>query len=342
MRLGRTASKFGVFAVVMATLTAFLFLVFGEFRGGSTQGYSAVFNDASSLEAGDSVRVAGVRVGTVDTVRLRPDNTVLVSFGTDDDIVLTTGTRAAVRYLNLVGDRYLELVDGPGSTRTMPRGSQIPAERTQPALDLDVLLGGLKPVIRGLDPQDVNALTNSLLEIFQGQGDTLQSLLSKTSSFSNTLANNNAALEQLVDNLEAILATLGKESQRFSGALDRFQHLTTALATDRDKIGDAIQSLGDGTASIADLLSSARSPLAGTVDQLNRLAPLLDKDKGLIDVSLQKAPQNYRKLARIGSYGSFVNYYLCGITIRVTDLQGRTAVFPWIKQRDGRCAEPHA
>src|SRR5262249_19738594 len=155
-------------------------------------------------------------------------------------------------------------------------------------------------------PQDVNTLTNALVQIFHGQGDTLQSLLSKTSSFSNTLADNNAALEQLVDNLDTVLATLGKEGERFSGALVRFQRLATDMAADRDTIGDAIQSLSDGTAAIADLLSSARPPLAGTVDQLNRLAPLLDKDKGLIDVSLQKAPQNYRKLARIGSYGSFV------------------------------------
>ena len=82
------------------------------------------------------------------------------------------------------------------------------------------MLGGLKPVIRGLDPQDVNALTNALLQIFQGQGDTLQSLLSRTSSFSNTLADNNTALEQLVDHLDTVLATLGKEGERFSGALD--------------------------------------------------------------------------------------------------------------------------
>jgi phospholipid/cholesterol/gamma-HCH transport system substrate-binding protein len=338
----RNLAKFGVFAVVMSVLTAFLFLVFGEFRGGSTSDYSAVFKDASSLEKGDSVRVAGVRVGTVNGVSLRGDNTVLVSFDTDDDIVLTTGTRAAVRYLNLVGDRYLELTEGPGSTRLLPHGSQIPEDRTEPALDLDVLLGGLKPVIRGLDPRDVNALTSALLQIFQGQGDTLQSLLSRTSAFSNALADNNTALQGLVDNLDAVLTTLDKEGQRFSGALDRFQRLTTELANDRDTIGDAIQSLSNGTASIADLLSSARPPLAGTVDQLNRLAPLLDKDKGLIDVSLQKAPQNYRKLARIGAYGSFVNYYLCGITIRVTDLQGRTAVFPWLNQKDGRCAEPDA
>ena len=62
----------------------------------------------------------------------------------------------------------------------------------------------------------------------------------------------------------------------------------------------------------------------------------------MIEWSLQRAPENYRKLARVGSYGSFVNYYLCGISMRVSDLQGRTAVFPLIKQRDGRCAEPDA
>lgn len=342
MSMRGTAFRFGLFGVVALVLTGCLFAIFGEFRGGSTHGYSAVFADASSLQAGDSVRVAGVRVGTVDDVTLRDDNTVLVSFDADNDVALTTGSRAAVRYLNLVGDRYLELLDGPGPSQSMPRGSQIPVDRTQPALDLDLLLGGLKPVIRGLNPQDVNALTEALLQIFQGQGDTLQSLLNRTSSFSNTLADNNAALESLVDNLDTVLATLDKESGRFLGALDRFERLTTELAADRDTIGIAVDSLSKGTASIADLLSNARTPLAATVDQLNRLAPLLDKDKGLIEKAIQRAPENYRKLARVGSYGSFVNYYLCGVSVRVSDLQGETAVFPFIKQRDGRCAEPDA
>jgi phospholipid/cholesterol/gamma-HCH transport system substrate-binding protein len=285
------------------------------------------------------VRVAGVRVGTVDDVMLRDDNTVLVKFDADRDIVLTTGTKAAVRYLNLVGDRYLELVDGPGSTRVMPSGAQIPKDRTLPALDLDLLLGGLKPVIKGLNPQDVNALTASLLDVLQGQGPTLQSLLSKTSSFTNTLADNSQVVEGLIDNLNTVADTLAKGGHQFSGAIDRLEQLVSGLAKDRDPIGDAIQSLGNGTASIADLLTAARPPLAGTVDQLNRLAPLLDQDKDHIDLALQKTPDNYRKLARLGSYGSFYNFYMCAVTLRVTDLQGRTAVFPWIKQDTGRCAD---
>ncbi len=154
-----TLIKFGIFAVVMAMLTAFLFFIFGQVRTGSTNGYSAVFADASRLKAGDTVRVAGIRVGTVKDVSLDADRTVLVKFDADRNIVLTTGTKAEIRYLNLVGDRYLELVDTPGSTKILPVGSQIPEDRTAPALDLDLLLGGLKPVIQGLNPQDVNALT---------------------------------------------------------------------------------------------------------------------------------------------------------------------------------------
>ncbi len=140
-------------------LTAFLFFIFGQMRTGATNGYSAVFADASRLEAGDTVRVAGIRVGTVQDVSLQSRTARCWSkFDADRNIVLTTGTKAAIRYLNLVGDRYLELVDSPGSTKILPVGSQIPEDRTAPALDLDLLLGGLKPVIQGLNPQDVNAL----------------------------------------------------------------------------------------------------------------------------------------------------------------------------------------
>jgi phospholipid/cholesterol/gamma-HCH transport system substrate-binding protein len=331
--------KFGIFAVVMIALTAALFAVFGKYRTGATNDYSAVFIDASSLKSGDSVRVSGIRVGTVSKVALQQDKNVLVSFNIDRDVVLTTGTKAAVRYLNLVGDRYLELIDGPGSTRVLGAGAQIPLERTAPALDLDLLLGGLKPVIRGLNPQDVNALSASLIQVFQGQGGTLQSILSKTSSFATAVADRGAAVDRLIDNLNTVAATLSKDGQQFSGTIDRLQRLISGLSADRDPIGSAIEALDNGTASITDLLTQARPPLKGTIDQLNRLAPLLDRDKDRLGASLQRAPEDYRKLIRLGAYGSFINYYVCGISIRATDLQGRTVVSPWIQQETGRCAE---
>jgi phospholipid/cholesterol/gamma-HCH transport system substrate-binding protein len=334
-----TLIKFGIFGLVMAVLTAFLFVVFGESRTGATNEYSAVFADASRLEAGDSVRIAGIRVGTVKGVSLQADRKVAVEFDADRNTKLTTGTKAAIRYLNLVGDRYLELVDTPGAAKILPVGAQIPVDRTAPALDLDLLLGGLKPVIQGLNPQDVNALTTSLVQILQGQGGTLESLFSKTSSFSNSLADNNQVIESLIDELRTVLDTLSKDGDEFSGAIDRLDQLIEGLSSDRDPIGTAIESLDNGTTSLADLLGRARPPLNGVIDQLNLLAPILDDDKDRLDATIQRLPEIYRKLARVGSYGAFFPYYICAVTFRASDLQGRTVVFPWVKQEQGRCVD---
>ncbi len=335
-----TLVKFGAFAVVMSMLTVFLFFTFGQYRTGSVSGYSALFNDASRLKAGDSVRVAGIRVGTVNGVALQPDKKVVVKFDADQSVVLTDGTKAAVRYLNLVGDRYLELVDGPGSAKRLGAGGQINVSHTAPALDLDLLLGGLKPLIHGLNPRDVNALSSALLEVFQGEGGTLQSLLNKSTSFTNTLADNDQTIEHLIDNLNVVAATLNKDGGQFSGAIDRLQRLVTGLADDRDTFGPAIDSLSNGTVTLADLLGKARPPLSGTVEQLRRLAPNLDNDKDRLDAQLQKAPRNYRKLTRLGVFGATIPYFLCQITLRGTDLSGKTVIGPFFTSHAQRCEEP--
>lgn len=337
-----TAIKFSAFVLVMAMTTAFLFFIFGQYRTGSTNGYSAIFANASRLKSGDSVRAAGVRVGTVTGVSLLADNKVLVKFNADRTVALTQGTKAAVRYLNLVGDRYLDLKDAPGSTRILSPGGQIPVQQTAPALDLDLLLGGLRPVLKGLNPEDVNALTSSLVQIFQGQGGTFESLFSKISSFTTALADNKEVIQRVIDNLKSVLHTIDQDGGKFSGMIDRLERLTTQLTADRDPIGEAIDSLDNGTASLAELLGRARPPLRDTVAQLNRMAPLLDQDKGRVDAALKKAPDNYRKMIRTGAYGSVLNWYVCELSWRVTDFQNRTVVAPWFKQEGGRCAEPDA
>lgn len=340
MRTRATLIKFAIFGTVMAVLTAFLFFIFGQYQTGSTTSYSAVFNDVSRLKVGQTVRVAGIRVGTVSGISLRPDKKVVVDFDADRSIVLTEGTRVVVRYLNLVGDRYLELIDGPGSPKPLSADAQIPVDRTAPALDLDLLLGGLKPVIQGLNARDVNTLSSALLQAFQGQGGTLDSLFAKTTSFSNALADNDETVQQLIDNLNTVVATISRDGKQFSGAIDRLERLVSGLSDDRSTIGAAIEALDNGTASLADLLSSARPPLSGTIDQLSRLAPILDDDKDRLEAAIARAPRNYRKLVRLGVAGATIPYYLCQLELRGTDLQGKTVISPFFRSDAGRCTEP--
>ena len=202
------------------------------------------------------------------------------------------------------------------------------------------MLGGLKPVTQGLNAHDVNALTSGLIEIFQGQGGTIQSLFTKTTSFSNTLADNDQTVQQLIDNLNIVIGTVSKDGTQFSGAIDRLEKLVSGLSDDRNTIGSAIDALDKGTASLADLLSSARPPLSGTIAQLNRLAPLLDNDRDTLDTAIAKAPKNYRKLVRLGVAGATIPYYLCQLAIRGTDLSGKTVRANLFRSDAGRCTEP--
>ena len=185
---------------------------------------------------------------------------------------------------------------------------------------------------------DVNALTSALLQVFQGQGGTLESLFAKTTSFSNALADNDQTVQQLIDNLNIVVGTISKDGNKFSGAIDRLERLVSGLSDDRDTIGAAIDALDKGTASLADLLTSARPPLSGTIDQLSRLAPILDSDKDRLDAAIAKAPKNYRKLVRLGVDGATIPYYLCQLGLRGTDLQGKTVTCPYLQVR---CRKVH-
>ncbi|MFW0787012.1 MCE family protein [Gordonia sp. CPCC 206044] len=333
-----TTLKFGAFTAVMLLVGAFLLLVFSDHRSGGTARYGAVFTDASGLRSGDTVRIAGVRVGTVDDVSLVGDNRVRVEFDVDDGLGLPTGTGAAVRYLNLVGDRYLELTEGKG-VGMMSAGAEIPAGRTTPALDLDVLLGGLKPVIDGLEPSQVNALSSAVLNVLQGQRGNVRTLFASSASLFRTLGKNTGVVQDLIDQLTKVMATLSADRDRFGDTIDRLDTLIGGLSRERDPIGSAITALDNGTATVAGLLTEARPPLSADIDHLSRLAPAIDSDKATLDKALGRAPDNFRKLVRTGTYGNFIQYYVCAVTVRVSDPSGRVVVLPWIEQTRGRCSD---
>lgn len=337
-RTDSTTVKFLVFTTVMIVVAAFLLLVFSNYRSGDTVRYRAVFDDASSLRSGDSVRIAGVRVGTVGDVDLDASNQVHVTFDVDRGVGLPDGTGAAVRYLNLVGDRYMELTEGTGAT-TMQADEVIPASRTTPALDLDVLLGGLKPVIDGLQPNEVNELSSAILDVMQGQRGTVSTLFASSGSLFSTLGDNVGVIEQLIVQLTQVMETLSSNRDQLGDTIDRLGTVIDELTRQRDPIGAAIEALDTGTASVADLLTQARPSLSGSIDQLAVLAPNLDSDKPALENALQRAPDNFRKLVRTGVYGNFIQYYVCAVTVRVSDPTGKVVVLPWIEQTNGRCSD---
>ncbi len=342
MTQDRTVVKVGIFTLAMILVAAFLIVVFGEFRFSSDSSYHATFTDASRLKAGQDVRISGVPVGTVNKIKLNPDNTVDVAFDVNKRYQLYTSTRAVVRYENLVGDRYLEITSGPGELRKLPSGSTISKENTQPALDLDALLGGLKPVLKGLDGNKVNEVSNAVMELLQGQGGALSNLLSTTSAFTQNLAARDQLIGDVINNLNTVLGTVDEKGTQFDASVDQLQKLITGLAEGRDPIAGAIGPLATAENDLTDMLQESRRPLQGVIENTRPLAQRLDERKADVNKTLEPLAENYLRLNALGAYGAFFNIYFCSVRMKINGPAGSDILIPFGGPPDpskGRCSE---
>ncbi len=331
------AWRLAVFLTI-CTLGAFLLLtVFAQFRFGDGERYFAEFTNVSGLKNGDMVRVAGVEVGKVETISFNPDATLRVEFTADDTLVLTDGTHAAIRYDNVIGGRYLTLDEGPGGLRTLEPGQTIPVTRTAPALDLDSVIGGFKPLFRALSPEQVNALSGQLISALQGQGPNIGSFLNQAAAVTNTLADRDQLIGQVIGNLNVVLGSLGDQSDRLDTAVTSLSELVEGLSERKADISNAVAYTDAAAGSIADLLAQSREPFAQVLHETDRAAAIAVADHDYLDTFLNTLPDKYRALARQGMAGDFFSFYLCEVVLKVNGKGGQPVYVKLAGQATGRC-----
>jgi phospholipid/cholesterol/gamma-HCH transport system substrate-binding protein len=308
--------KLSLFVLVTVTAFSVLAMTIANVRFGPKADYAAVFTDATGLVEGDDVRVAGVRVGEVTEVSVagaegEDRSLARVAFRVDREIVLTGGTTAAIRYRNLIGQRYLALAQEQGSSGQLPIGATIPPERTQPPLDLTVLFNGFKPLFAAIDPDDVNRLAYEIITVLQGEGGTIEHLLASTASLTSELADRDEVIGRTIDNLNEVLGTVAERSGQLDQLIVQLQRFISGLAEDREAIGASLANVSDLAESTAGLVEEARPPVHRDVAALGDLATLLDDSSGDIETFLDTWPGKVEKITRTATYGSWFNFYLC-------------------------------
>jgi phospholipid/cholesterol/gamma-HCH transport system substrate-binding protein len=330
-------TRLAAFLVACALGTVAIVVVFGQLRVESGRTYHAVFSNVTGLKGGNFVRIAGVEVGKVQDIAIRDDATALVTFSADDSVVLTEGSKAVIRYDDLIGGRYLALEEGAGSPRKLPAGGTIPLDRTAPALDLEALIGGFRPLFRSLNPDQVNTLTGQLVAAFQGQGPTIGSILSQTAALTNTLADRDALIGQVVANLNTVLGSLGDRTDKFDSAIGSLSELVEGLAGRRDDIANSLAYGNAAAVSIADLLAQTRPSIAKTVHETDRAAAAVLAEHEYFDDLLKTLPDAYRVLGRQALNGDFFSFYLCDIALKLNGKGGQPVYVKLVSQSSGRC-----
>ncbi|MGK2881735.1 MAG: virulence factor Mce family protein [Mycobacterium sp.] len=343
MKIAGTVFKLGIFAVVLSVFTGVIIIVFGQMRFDRTVTYSAEFSSASGLRAGQFVRASGVEIGKIDSIRLVDGGSkVMIDFNVDRTLPLYQSTTAQIRYSDLIGNRYLELKrgEGEGSDRTLPEGGLIPLSRTTPALDLDALIGGFKPLFKALDAEKVNSLAQSLITVFEGQGGTINQILVQTAELTSRLAERDQAIGEVITNLNTVLATTVKHQQEFDQTVNNLQVLISGLETRADPLAQAVADISTAAGTVGDLLADERPALQSTIGHLENVQQPLIDEIDYLDEVLTKWPGAFQLLGRSGGiYGDFFNLYICDISLRLNGLQpgGPVRTVRLTSQSSGRC-----
>ncbi len=304
--------KLGIFVVVTVLFTTILGISIANINTTSTNAYKARFTDATLLLPNDDVRIAGVRVGQVKDVKIVDKRQAEVEFEVDAGRTLPAGVTAQIKFRNLVGQRYVALGEGENSGgKTLAPGGTIPLERTTPALDLTELFNGFKPLFTALDPDDVNKLSYEVIQVLQGEGGTVESLLSHTASLATTIADKDQVIGEVIDNLNSVLDTVNAHTPQLNDLIVKLQQLVSGLAADRKPIGDAIESLGNLAQTTSGLLGEVREPLKNDISALGTLTQQLNKNEPELEHFIQFLPTKVSTLTRTADYGSWFNFYAC-------------------------------
>jgi phospholipid/cholesterol/gamma-HCH transport system substrate-binding protein len=307
-------TKLVIFIVVTTIATSVLVVTIGNVSFSGSSEYRAEFVDATGVVKGDDIRVAGVKVGTVKDVEIVDRSRALVTFSVDESTAVTGATNAAIRYRNLVGQRYISLSQGVGDVGRLDEGATIPVSQTSPALDLTVLFNGFKPLFQALSPSDLNKLSYEIIQVFQGEGGTLEGLLAHTASVTQTLAERDEVIGQLIDNLNDVLDHIGDRDDQLTELIKTFRTFVGGLKDDREAILGSLDQISALSSETAQLVSGIREPFVEDIEQLRRVAGNVDKNKAELDRALQVLPIKLNKVGRTAIYGSWFNFYLCQFT----------------------------
>ena len=335
MKTSAALVKLIVFMVVTSILTLFLAATIGNITIGGKKTYSALFSDVTGLLPGNDIRVAGVQVGQVDSIDLYQRSLAKVTFSVDKEHPVAQSAILRLRYRNLVGERYIAVTEGPGSPDPAPAGTTIPLAQTRNALDLTVLFNGFRPLFQALDPQSTNQVAFELVQTLQGEGGTVESLMQRTASLTNTLADRDAVIGRVITNLSTVLDTLDNGDQ-LSQLVLQLKRLAAGFAQDRTQIGQSIVGINDLTTATTGFLQEVRPSLRTDIAQLGTLAGTLDTNKATVDGVLKRLPTKLDRIIGTATYGSWFNFYLCGFDGRIVLASGQV-LSPQFVNTAARC-----
>jgi phospholipid/cholesterol/gamma-HCH transport system substrate-binding protein len=273
--------------------------------GGDT--YYADFAESGGLKANDEVRIAGVRVGKVETVELDGDH-VKVTFRVDSSSGFGQDTRAAIKVKTLLGAMYLSLE--PAGSGQMAEGTEIPVDHTSSPYDVVAAFSGLAKTSERIDTDRLAKSLTTLADLTRNTPEEFRTALAGVSRLSTNIAARNDQINTLLKNLERVSRVLDDRDQDIVGLMKDSDVLFRALVARRQAVHDLLVSTSTLSRELTALVVQSRADLKPALSHLENVVAVLNKNEDNLDNSLRLMAPFYRVFASTLGDGPWFDTYI--------------------------------
>lgn len=315
----RTALKFGAFVVVCLVFTGYLAFTIGNLdvrdplnRNNYT--VSATFADVNGLLLNDNVKVAGVVVGKVTGITTH-DGVAEVTFQIDDEHDdIPKDSTAAIRWRNLIGQRYVYLYPGD-SPQALQDDSHIDIENTASVVDLGELFNKLGPIVTAIDPAQVNAFLETITEALDGREDKVGDALDDLAVLTTGLASRDDAIQRLLTNLDTVADTVNRRDAQIETMLQNLILLSDTFGDNTATLDAALTELASFGTELDRLLETNSAEITRLLGNLALVTDTVHGRLPELDTFLAGFADASAAIFRAGNRGEFLNQkILCAAT----------------------------
>jgi phospholipid/cholesterol/gamma-HCH transport system substrate-binding protein len=290
---GRVGGRQAVVGLLSLALVASLLVLL--WPGGGTKVASADFVRAVGLYAGSDVRILGVRVGQVLSVRPVGDR-VRVEFEYDEKYDVPRDAKAVVVAPSVVSDRYVQLTPVYESGATLADGARIGLARTAVPVELDRIYTSLDDLNVALGPKGANSdgALSRLLEVgadnLEGEGTNLNRTVQDLSLALTTLADGKEDLFGTVRNLQVFTTALARNDRQVRAFNQDLASVADQLAAERDELALALKNLAIALGEVASFVKDNRRNLTADISGLADITGTLVKQREALTEVIEAGP----------------------------------------------------
>ncbi|MGH3534907.1 MAG: MCE family protein [Pseudonocardiaceae bacterium] len=276
--------------------------------GGGTV-YTAQFSDAAGLRAGDPVYIAGVEVGRVTAVKLAGDR--VQALLRVRDAWLGDQTNAAIEIKSLLGARSVSL--DPRGQRALDPRTPIPLARTASPYDVVEALSGLSGTLQQIDTAQLEQSLQTLADTFRATPADVRGTLNGLSRLSETIASRDQQIHHLLAGTEALTGVLAGRNAEFERLLADGNLLLAEVRRRREAISALLTDVQVLSVQLRGLVADNSAQLRPALQQLDRVAAVLQRNQLNLDRGLQLEPVFIRLFTNTLGNGRWFDNYICGL-----------------------------